>query len=78
MYFTISKILPESFKHEKDPNFPFSSKLLYNWSKMHKNLSLRMQADPFKKSKLSVPGEKLVLKLVNCFQEGYPSSSVAK
>ena len=36
-----------------------------------------MQADLFKKSKLSVPGEKIVLKLVNCFQEGFPGSSVA-
>ena len=31
-----------------------------------------MQADLFKKSKLSVPGERIVLKFVNCFQEGVP------
>ena len=37
-----------------------------------------MQVDLFKKSKLSVPGERIVLKLVNCFQEGVPGTSVAK
>ena len=37
-----------------------------------------MQADLFKKSKLSVPGERIVLKLVNSFQEGVPGTSVAK
>ena len=41
-----------------------------------KKLSLSMQADLFKKSKLSVPGEGIVLKLVNCFQEGFPGTSV--
>ena len=71
-------ILPESLKHEKDPNITFTSELLYNWSQMHKKLSLRMQADLFKKSKLSVPGERIVLKRVNCFQEGFPGTSVAK
>ena len=69
-------VLPESFKHEKDPNVPFSSELLYNWSQTHKKLSLSMQADLFKKSKLSVPGERIVLKLVNCFQEGFLGTSV--
>ena len=67
-------VLPESFKPEKDPNF--SSELLYNWSQTHKKLSLSMHADLFKKSKLSVPGERIVLKLVNCFQEGFPGTSV--
>ena len=71
-------VIPESFKHEKDTNFPFSSELLHNWSQMQKKLSLRMQADLFKKSKLSVPGERIVLKLVNCLQEGVPGTSVAK
>ena len=37
-----------------------------------------MKADLFKKIKLSVPGEKIVLKLNNCFQEGFPGSSMAK
>ena len=37
-----------------------------------------MQADLFKKSKLSVPGKKIVFKLVNCFQEGVPGITVAK
>ena len=43
-----------------------------------KQLSLHMQTDTFKKIKLSVPGERIVLKLVNCFQEGFPGTSVAK
>ena len=43
-----------------------------------KKLSLRMQADLLKESKLLVPGEKIVFKLVNCFKEGFPGSSVAK
>ena len=68
----------ENFKHEKDPYFSFSSELLYNWSQMHKKLYIRTQADLFKRSKLSLPGERIVLKLVNCFQEGFPSISVAK
>ena len=71
-------VLPENFEHEKDPNFSFSSELLYKWSQMHKKQSLRLQSDLPKKSKLSVPGERIVLKLVNCFQEGFPGTSVAK
>ena len=46
--------------------------------KCKNQLYLRMQADLFKKSKLSVPGERIVLKLVNSFQEGVPGTSVAK
>ena len=71
-------VIPESFKHEKDQDFPISSELLHNWSKMQKKLTLRMQADLFEKSKLSVPGERIVLKLVNCFKKGVPGTSVAK
>ena len=56
-------VLPESFKYENDPHFLFSSQLLNNWSQMHKKLSFHMQADLFKKSKLSVPGKRIVLKL---------------
>ena len=50
-------VLPESFKHEMDPNFPFSSELLYNWSKMHKKAISLYSSELFKKSKLSVPGK---------------------
>ena len=64
--------------YKNDLYFPSSSELLYNWSQMYKKLSLRMQADLFKKSKLSVARERIVLKLVNCLQEGFPGTSVAK
>ena len=45
---------------------------------MHKNLSLCVQAYLFKKGKLSVPSERIVLTIVNRFQEGFPGTSLAK
>ena len=71
-------VLPESFKHEKDPNFPSRPSYYTTGLKCIKQLSLLKQADLFKKSKLSVHGEKIISKLANCFQEGYPGTSVAK
>ena len=70
--------LPESFKHEKDQNF--HSRPIYNTTgiKWINNLSLCVQANLFKKSKLSVPGDRIVFKFVKGFQEGFPGTSVAK
>ena len=61
-------VLPESFKNEKDPNLSY-----YTTGLKCIKISLRMQADLFKKSKLSVPGERKVIKLVRL-----PGTSVAK
>ena len=61
-------VLPESFKHEKDPNFPFSSELLYNWwSQMHKKALFVCKPFQEEQLELSIPGERLVLKFANCF-----------
>ena len=50
-------VLPESFKHEKDPYPSYYTTGLKCTKK-----SLCMQADLFKKSRLPVPGETIVLK----------------